>query len=159
MIDIKQYLMVLTEGLKKKNRLLTGLVELNKKQADVIKQNGKLEEFDHIVEEKTVLIDEINRVDNGFQTVYNRVSRELEANKQIYKDEIHTLQELIRKMTHLGIEIEAGEARNKMAIEQYFSYLHKDIHSTKRSLKAANDYYKSMSGANFNDPRILDQKK
>lgn len=159
MIDTKQYLEVLIEGLKKKNRLLSQVKELNDQQAQVIRKNDTLDQFDEIVTKKQVLIDEINKVDNGFQSVYDRVRKDVEENKKQYKEQISKLQELIHQATDLGIEIQAGEARNKSEIEQYFSYLHKGIHSSKRSLKAANDYYKNMNGLSFNENSIWDQKK
>ena len=159
MIDTKQYLEVLIEGLRKKNKLLDQIKELNDQQAQVIRKSETLDHFDEIVTKKQALIDEINKVDNGFQTVYDRVRKDVEENKKQYREQILMLQELVHRATDLGIEIQAGEARNKAEIEQYFSYLHKEIHSSKRSLKAANDYYKNMNGLNFNDNSIWDQKK
>ena len=65
----------------------------------------------------------------------------------------------IREMTDLGVSVETGEMRNKKAIEQYFSYTQKNVNMSRKSVKAASDYYKNMSRVNYIDPQLLDQKK
>lgn len=159
MSDLKPYLDVLAEGLKKKNAILNKIIVLNNKQAEIINNNSGLDEFDDVVEEKAVLITELDKVDNGFQSVYDRIKQELDENRACYKEEIHTLQKLIREMTDLGVAVESGERRNKMAIEQYFSYTQKNYNQSRKSVKAASDYYKNMSRVNYIDPQLLDQKK
>ena len=159
MPELKPYLNVLIEGLKKKNAILNKIIVLNNKQAGVINDNNGLEAFDALVEEKAVLIAELEKVDNGFQSVYDRIKQELNLNSSQYKEEIRTLQGLIREMTDLGVSVETGEMRNKKAIEQYFSYTQKNVNMSRKSVKAASDYYKNMSRVNYIDPQLLDQKK
>ena len=159
MADCRHYLNVLTDGLKKKNSILTSLVGCNERQAEAIKNQASLEEFDKIVEEKAVYIDELGRIDNGFQAVYDRIKTELTDHREEYREEIATLQDLIRQMTDLGVTVEAGEKRNKAAVEQYFAYTHNSVNRNRKSVKAVSDYYKNMSRVNYIDPQLLDQKK
>ncbi|MBR6637782.1 MAG: hypothetical protein IKK96_02850 [Lachnospiraceae bacterium] len=159
MAELKQYLSVLAEGLQKKNRILNKILQLNAEQANVIKKESLMQEFDALVEEKGKWIDELNRVDQGFQSVYNRIRRELSEQKDMYKAEIATLQKLIQEMTDLSVKIETTEQKNKLAVEQYFRNQRQAIGNNKKSLKAANDYYKSMSRVNYVDPQLMDQKK
>lgn len=159
MAELKQYLSVLAEGLQKKNRILNKILQLNDEQANVIKKESLMQEFDALVEEKGKWIEELNRVDQGFQSVYNRIRRELSEQKDMYKAEIATLQKLIQEMTDLSVKIETTEQKNKLAVEQYFRNQRQAIGNNKKSLKAANDYYKSMSRVNYVDPQLMDQKK
>ncbi|MBR2401183.1 MAG: hypothetical protein IKB01_00235 [Lachnospiraceae bacterium] len=159
MAELKQYLSVLAEGLQKKNRILNKILQLNAEQANVIKKESLMQEFDALVEEKGKWIEELNRVDQGFQSVYNRIRRELSEQKDMYKAEIATLQKLIQEMTDLSVKIETTEQKNKLAVEQYFRNQRQAIGNNKKSLKAANDYYKSMSRVNYVDPQLMDQKK
>lgn len=159
MAELKQYLNVLAEGLQKKNRILNKILKLNEEQAKVIKKESLMQEFDALVEEKGKWIEELNRVDNGFQSVYNRIRRELTEQKDMYKTEIAALQKLIQEMTDLSVKIETTEQKNKLAVEQYFRNQRQNIGHSKKSLKAANDYYKNMSRVNYVDPQLMDQKK
>ena len=159
MSDISKYLNVLIEGLQKKNSILERIVVCNEKQAEVVAADRGLEEFDRLVDEKAVLIDQINQIDSGFQSVFDRVKPELEEQKERYREQIHTLQDLIRRMTDLGVSVETGETRNKQAIEQYFAYARKNYNTTRKSAQAASDYYKSMSRMNYIDPQLMDNKQ
>ena len=159
MSDVSKYLNVLIEGLQKKNSILERIVACNEKQAEAVAADRGLEEFDRLVDEKAVLIDQINQIDNGFQSVFDRVKQELNDHREAYKEQIHTLQDLIRRMTDLGVAVETGEARNKQAVEQYFAYARKNYNSTRKSAQAASDYYKSMSRMNYIDPQLMDNKQ
>lgn len=159
MTDCRQYLDVLIDGLQKKNKILNAILTCNEQQAEVIKNSGKLDDFDVLVEKKAKLIDQLNQIDNGFQAVYNRVKDTLNNQKELYKPEIIRLQSLIHEMTDIGIAIETSESRNKVAIEQYFSYTQKSVNTSRKSAKAASDYYKSMSKVNYVDPQLMDHHK
>ncbi len=158
MAECKQYLDVLIEGLKKKNKILAEIVVWNSKQAEAIKAEN-LDAFDEIIGKKETLIEELNRIDNGFQSVFDRIKDDVMAEKDRYREELTVLQNEIRRMTDLGVEIEAGEQRNKAAIEQYFSFTHKNVNQSRKNARAASDYYKNMSRVNYVDPQLMDKKK
>ena len=50
------------------------------------------------------------------------------------------------------------EERNKKLVETYFSYTRGKIRESKKSVRVASDYYKSMSGTNYTDARLMDRK-
>ena len=157
-MEIRQYVKILIESLEKKKRILQALQEENKKQEEAIKKNDDIAEFDRIVEYKGKLIDEMQILDNGFENVYKRIHEELVSEKVAYKEEIATMQTLIAEIMELSVSLQATEQRNKQLVEGYFSYARGKIKQTKKSVRVASEYYKSMSRFNGNDP-WLDKKK
>lgn len=159
MTDSTQYISVLIESLQKKENVLEQLLVLNEKQGDIIKNNMKMEAFEENVEEKAVLIKELELLDVGFQAVYLRVKEELLQHKELYTNEIHHLQTIIKCITDKSVALETSEIRNKQGVEQYFSYTRNNFHKARKNVKVASDYYKSMSRVNYIDPQLMDQKK
>lgn len=159
MADSTQYISVLIESLYKKDSILEQLLVLNEKQGDIIANNMNIEAFEANVEEKAVLIKELNHLDAGFQSVYLRVKEELLDHKTAFTDEIRSLQTMIKCITDKSVALETSENRNKNAVEQYFSYTRNNFHKAKKNVKVASDYYKSMSQVNYIDPQMMDQKK
>ena len=68
------------------------------------------------------------------------------------------MQKLISEITDLSVRIQASEERNKKLVETYFSYTRGKIRESKKSVRVASDYYKSMSGTNYTDARLMDRK-
>lgn len=158
-MEIKKYISILIESLEKKKRILQAIQEENKKQADVIKRNGDMEEFDTIVTYKGKLIDELEILDQGFENVYDRIREELVSEKALYQTEIAAMQKLIKEITELSVNIQTAEQRNKQLVEGYFTYARGKIRQAKKSVRAASEYYKSMSHTKYVDATLLDQKK
>lgn len=159
MAEIKQYVDILLESLERKKDILQIIQKENIKQEEAIKKNSDLAAFDHIVENKSRFIAELELLDSGFEKVYDRVKEELPLAKDSFRNEIARMQQLISEITDLNVRIQASEQRNKQLVEQYFSYARSKIRQSKKSVRAANDYYKSMSQTNFVDPQLLDRKK
>ena len=68
------YIHIMTDSLRKKTEVLDKISEQNKIQMEL----AKSEEFDYDIfgktlEEKEKLIQEINHLDSGFQSLYERV--------------------------------------------------------------------------------------
>lgn len=156
---MQQYLDILIESLQKKDNLLERLLALNLQQDKIIKENMQLDSFEETVEQKGKLIEELERLDVGFQSVYDKVKEQLLHNKLQWQKEIVLLQQLIRSITDKSVAMEASEKRNKASIEQYFSYTRNNFYKAQKSVKAASDYYKNMSQVNYIDPQLIDQKK
>ena len=115
--------------------------------------------FDDAVEEKQRLIDEVVHLDEGFEIMYEKLSRELEGNRQRYAAQIRELQEKVAKVTELSVSVQTQEARNKKLIESYFARERAGIGQRRKSAKSAFDYYKSMSGAGYVPPQMYDNKQ
>lgn len=157
---MESQLSILSESLDKKLQVLQKITEYNKLQEQSF-QNGtaKLEDFDEAVEQKGRLIEEISRLDEGFELLYARLAKELQGNRERYKNQILVLQQKVAQVTELSVAIQAQEQRNKKLVEEFFARERRNIRESRKASKAAYGYYKSMSGANYIQPQIYDNKK
>ncbi len=152
------YLMVLKDSLIKKDNILTDLISKSEKQADIVKADQvDWDEFTKIVDEKGELIDEIMKLDDGFENLYARIKEGLEGNKELYKDIISEIKTLIKSVTEKSANLQAIEYRNKSIIESAFANTRKEIKQSKLGQKAAADYYNKMNKINTIDPQMLDK--
>lgn len=157
---IDQYLTILTESLQKKIMILAEIQVYNEKQYLMFKEDRvSLEEFDGYVDKKGELIENLSKLDDGFELIYDKIAEELNGNKERYAEQIKVLQHLIRKVTDRGVSIQAQEARNKSAVEQYFKKEKQEVGLKKRSASAAMNYYKNMSNTGVVTPQFMDRKK
>ncbi|MBO5095145.1 MAG: flagellar export chaperone FlgN [Lachnospiraceae bacterium] len=159
MAETGQYIAILKESLEKKKEILQKLLQENEKQETAVKQNNDMEAFDRTVKAKSRLIRELNGLDEGFEKVYDRIREEFLREKDSYREEIAAMQRLISEITDLSVAIQASEARNQKLVEQYFAYTRGKIRQAKKSVRAASDYYKSMSRTHYVGSQLMDQKK
>ena len=90
---IISYLNILQDSLIKKLELLEQIEKKSLEQAEMIKDtNVNLDLVDANMDEKAKLIDEIFKLDRGFESIYEKVREELIANKEQFKTQIHNLQ-------------------------------------------------------------------
>lgn len=151
---------ILSEGLDKKIEVLKAIKEYNQRQKEAFSSdNIDMDSFDEAIEEKDQLIERLLKLDEGFDSLYNRLAEELKANKGLYADKIKLLQEKIRVVTELSVSIEAEEARNKQLVEAYFSKARAGLGQDRKVSRAAYGYYQSSSGANSGQTSIFDLKK
>ena len=156
---INQYMDMLVECLEKKNQILDNLTALNKKQTELIQnENFSLEEFDKCVDEKGILIDNILKLDLGFEGLYNKVGKTVADNPSAYKEQLSKMQKLITEVTEKSVSIQAEEERNKALIESRFNREKNRIKSGRSSSKVAMDYYNSMNKLNHVDSQFWDKK-
>ncbi len=156
---INQYMDMLVECLEKKNQILDNLKVLNKKQTELIQdENFSLNEFDKCVEEKGILIDNILKLDSGFEGLYNKVGKTVAANPSEYKEQLSKMQKLITEITEKSVSIQAEEERNKALIESRFNREKTRIKSGRSQSRVAMDYYNSMNKLNHVDSQFWDKK-
>ena len=154
------YLQILIESLEKKIIVLDQIIDMDKRQAEISEhQPMDMEAYDEVVEEKDKLVDEINRLDDGFSSTYELIGDEVKNHPQQYREQVLKLQELIRAAVDRGVTIEAQEKRNRAALENVFRMKRQEIKKLKTSASAATRYYKSMSRINDIDPQLMDKKK
>jgi len=157
---LNQYLTILIESLQKKSKVLEDISAYNERQSRLFKSgDASLESFDGLVEEKGKLIDALVKLDEGFETLYERIADEVVTNKDLYADQIRQLQEWIKKVTDQSVAIQAQETRNKDLVENYFRRQKEQLKSKKQSSQAAINYYKNMSRTSVVSPQFLDSKK
>lgn len=159
MAETERYIQILTESLKKKIEILDTLLVLNEKQAEVIRTENSLDAFDQLVDEKAVQIALLEKLDTGFETIYQHVRPEVTQHPERYKAQINEIQSLIKELTDRSVRVETTEKRNKQAIEQYFAAARKDLHESRRSMNVANNYYKSMTNSQYVDPQMINYKQ
>lgn len=156
----ENYLKVLEESLEKKLQILQQLQEYSEEQQKVFQApTVDLEKFDEYVDKKDKLIAELTILDNGFETLYRNVSQELEGNREKYAAQIKQLQELVTRVTEKSVSIQAQEARNKKLVDDFFRRERANLAQSRKTSKAAFDYYRSMSNTNVQSPQFLDNKQ
>lgn len=154
------YLGILEESLQKKLKVLEEIIMYNQEQEKLLrKENTSLDELDENMSIKDELIQKVTALDEGFETLYERIKEQLLANKDAYKEQIQRLQQLISQVTEKGVSIQAQEARNKKLIEDYFKKERSEIRQNRQSSKAAYNYYKNVNNTNVVMPQMMDQKK
>ena len=154
------YVNIMRESLERKQRYLAEILKLTNEQS-VIAAAEKFDEeqFSELVEKKDVLSDNLNEIDKGFSSVYDRVRIEIQRDPVVYRDELLAIQNLIRTCVDLGMQIEAVEERNQAVMEQVFSAKFQGVRQMKQSKTVANKYYKSMANGMVNDSLLYDRKK
>ncbi len=157
---MESYIDILLESLEKKIRILKKIEKLNQEQTEILKTEPlQFKEFDKKVEEKGMQIEELTKLDNGFDSIYSRVREQLVANKEQYTDEIVRMKKMITIIMDYSVSIQAQESRNKVMVEQAFKNERKKSKKSKISAKVSLNYYKNMSKTNYIDPQFLDQHK
>ena len=115
---MENQLTILSESLDKKLEVLQKIREYNKRQEEIFSaEKVDMSLFDDAVEEKQRLIDEVVRLDEGFEILYEKLAKELEGNRQRYAAQIRELQAKVAKVTELSVSVQAQEARNKKLVE------------------------------------------
>jgi hypothetical protein len=156
----ENYLTLLEESLKRKLQVLAEIQAYNLQQQELF-QNGnvELEQFDESVEKKGQLIEKLSALDNGFESLYEKVSEELKGRREQYAPQIKVLQDLITEVTDASVTIQAQEARNKKLIDDFFRKEREGIRMGRKASKAAINYYKTMSKSSVVMPQFMDDKK
>ncbi len=156
---IENYLQILEDSLRKKIQVLDEIISYNNAQEKLLKDTVSVDELDANMQKKDELIQKLLQLDDGFETLYERVREQLLANKAAYKKQIKVMQDLISQITEKSVSVQAQEARNKQLIERYFAKEKNQLRQGRQVSRAAYDYYKNMSNINVVPPQIMDQKK
>ena len=161
MFDFKKLDVFFAEdSLKKKLQILDELTDYTTQQQELLKvEELDYEAFDRLVDQKEPLIEKIMELDQGFETVYDRIKEQLLGNKEQYAAQIRALQSLIGELTDKSVKLQTMEQRNKSAVEQQFRKSREKIRQGRQNKQAALNYYKNMNNANYVPPQFLDDKK
>lgn len=151
-----RYMKILSDSLDKKIEILKLLLHLNEQQLAVVKDGMHQEAFDKLIAEKQEQIDLLEKLDTGFDTIYAKVKNEMSGNAAKYRDEISLMQEQISMLTDLSVKLKTSEARNKQAIEQQLIIMRRNNQNTRKSIDAANVYYRNMTNTQVVDAQIVD---
>ena len=159
-MPMEALLQILQDSLEKKISLLAMIEEKSKEQEGILKkENFTFQEVDENMDAKSELIDQLSLLDNGFETLYEKIREELLENKDQYRVQIEEIQNLIVEVTARGASIEAIDARNKAVIEAYFSREKKELQKRKNVSSVARSYYQTAKQISHVPPQFLDTKK
>ena len=159
MENTSNYLLILEESLMKKIVILDELTRLTSEQKEIVGADEFNEDaFDNNVEKKSALVDELGRLDTGFELLYKDVKGQLEADKERYADDIKRLQSLIKQSMDKSASWQVMEQRNNELIKNKFNSLKKEARQIKKSREMAANYYKTMNNIS-SEPYFLDKKK
>lgn len=156
----KTYVGIMIQSLQKKIKILEEIHSANIRQQEILEdERGEIEDFDEVVEKKSEFLQQMELLDSGFEKLFERVKSELDENRDAYKDKIRTMQNSIRKITDLSMEIQAQEARNRDLMVRKFAAVREKAKEVRTSAKVASQYYKNMMQLNVLDPQFMDNKK
>ena len=157
---MENQLTILSESLDKKLEVLQKIREYNKRQEEIFSaEKVDMSLFDDAVEEKQRLIDEVVRLDEGFEILYEKLAKELEGNRERYASQIKELQAKVAKVTELSVSVQAQEARNKDFMMQKFTTVKQQAKGVRANSKAITGYYKTMKQSMYEDMHMLDGKR
>lgn len=159
-MDTQNYVDIMIDSLTKKEELLKQIVDYNEAQQTIVTApEFKEEAFEKNVADKGEVVEKILQLDEGFNSVFNRIKEELQNNKKKYAKDIERLKTLVASVTELGVRIQAQELRNKQLVEKRFAQMRKELSQAKRTTSTANAYYKNVNNLNQYESHFLDQKK
>ena len=154
------YVRMMIDILGKKEVHLSKILEYTKEQEALLKQETfSEEEFAVLVEKKEGLIKKIEEFDDGFQSVYNRMSEELAEHKEQYAEEIRTMQSLIKDITAQTNTIQTQEIRNRESVCAKFDGIREQVKGVRNSQKVVKQYYQNMVNSKKASAQIFDDKK
>lgn len=158
--EIANYLGLMKDSLIKKDKVLSAVIELTKVQETLLgEEEFDAEAFDELINKKTLLIEEINKLDEGFELTYKRIADKVKENPAVYREGIEKLQELIRLLVDKGVEIETAERRNQVKFDMKVSKSRDKIRNYNLNSSAVTKYYSNMSGNTAENTYFMDQKK
>lgn len=151
---------ILVDSLEKKNRLLDEIIRESETQEEILKQEElDMDALDASVDRIGVLVESLEKLDDGFESVYERTREELIAHKPSYRGEIAHMQEMIAQITDKVVRINAIKMRNKMKAERQFQKSRNQIGKAASKMKVSKNYYNSMNNLHVVAPQFYDNKK
>ncbi|MCH5266038.1 MAG: flagellar export chaperone FlgN [Lachnospiraceae bacterium] len=140
------YVSMMVDSLKRKETILSELLSYTKEQEEMLKQEElDADRFNETLELKGSRIDELGTIDEGFDTMFKLVEKEIKANSSQYKEEVQTMQTLIGQVSELGMQIQALERQNSERFKKYLAKERKVIHDYRINSKTASGYYQNMA--------------
>lgn len=159
-MDKQTYLNILVDTLIRKNDILDHLIHITLKQDEnIITDPSDLDRIEQSVKDKSVLIEELNKLDLGFDKIYEHVKDEISIRKIDHKDTIIRLQNLIKDVTNKSVKLQTLEQRNQINLNAYISAEKKKIKEYKLNNQTVSSYYKNMMNQHQGHSYFLDKKK
>ena len=117
----EKYLQSLIDGLNQKITILDKLTEYTEEQQRIVGEVSiDWDAFDTTIDKKDELIQKLTVIDEGFQSVYDRVKDDVVANKDKYKEYILILKQQVQLVTEKSTSLMALEQRTKAKVSSGF---------------------------------------
>lgn len=157
----KVYVTVLHDSLQRKVGLLKQILTLATHQKELLEEKRvDMDRFDASVEQEMNLLQEMQELDQGFENLYGQIGTALKDKKYQYQSQILEMQEAIREISRLGMEIQGLEQQNKQRFQKYLLEQRQEIKRFKMNNKTANTYHQNMSDQHRQwQSYFLDEKK
>lgn len=155
------YVSALQDSLRKKKAVLETLYDLTQQQAEVLKQDSvDTDRFDELMEAKDGEIAVLNSLNAGFQSLFQKVENTLQDQRYQYEKQIRQMQDDIRAITDLSVQIEGLEHQNRDAFQAYLMRERKEIQTGRASSRTAVSYYQNMPNQHHEwQTYFMDQKQ
>lgn len=151
---------ILRECLEKKNRVLDEIIRENEVQEKILKaEELDMDALDVSTDRMGALAEQLERLDDGFEALYDRMREELISNKESYRGEIKAMQELIGQITDKVVKINAARMRNERQAKAQFQKARDQIGKATSKIKASRSYYNNMNRLGYVAPQFYDNKK
>jgi len=156
----REYITALKESLEKKVKVLDEILRICQYQSELLsKEEFDYEAFDAYMDDRDICLDKLDKLDSGFELVYQRVADDLKSNKGEYADLIKDMQSLISEITDKSAAINAADKRNKQSVDNIFIRDRRKIGEGRRSVTVAMNYYKNMTNMSASGGQFMDDKK
>lgn len=159
-IQMDTYLDMLQDSLRKKLKILDGIMEYQRQESEMLKgESMDMEAFDRNINDKVALAQSIDSLDDGFEHVYDRIRKEMIENKEKYAVQIKALQDMIREISEKNVLVQAEENRIRLEVDNYAKRESIALRQKRDNGKAARNYYNNMKKLNYVDSQFMDKKK
>lgn len=146
------YVTMMVDTLRQKEQILTSLYDKTREQEVLLKdEDMDADRFSQLIEEKGIMIERLNQMDEGFNALFKLVEDAISADRDKYKNEIQTMQKLISVVSELGIQIQALEKQNSGHFQIYLANQRKQVREFHQSSRTAANYYQNMANVHRAD--------
>ena len=157
----ENYLEMMSDSLRKKLTILQELEQLSVRQKDFFEQGDRMDDaaFDEVADRKGTLIDELEKLDDGFASLFEKTKAQIGNDRSKYALKIKEIQQQIRDVTDVSNAVETLEKRNKAAADRYFASARAELNKGRKSSGTALLYHQTMNHSQNVTPQFFDSKQ
>ena len=142
------YVNMMVDTLERKKVILEQLFHQTKVQETLLKEEEMdMDSFQQMIDLKGEEIEKLNQKDEGFDTLFHHVEKEINENRMTYKSQIQKMQKLINEVYELGIQIQALEHQNSGHFKVYLANQKQAVKKFHTNNRTAASYYQNMANS------------
>lgn len=156
-----RYLTILIDSLDKKNLLLEQIQKIVEEQEKIVAEDTPdFDNYNALMLDKKEILDKLDALDDGFTSLYARISPALKENPLQYEAKIKVLQNKIATVSDAIALIQAREMRVQATIERLIKSGKPQAATIVNKSEAAMKYYRTMNRTNTDaKPIFINRKK